>query len=100
MKNFKKIALGLIVGALAIGFSAFTNIKTKTNLSERYWTNDGTNYNLVTSYDLDDCTGTNSHLCVVESTDAMIPAQFSNSNPSGYPISGVAGASDAQYVDE
>ena len=25
MKNFKKIALGLIVGALAIGFSAFTS---------------------------------------------------------------------------
>lgn len=25
MKNFKKIALGLLVGALAIGFSSFTN---------------------------------------------------------------------------
>lgn len=25
MKNFKKIALGLIVGAMAIGFSAFTS---------------------------------------------------------------------------
>jgi hypothetical protein len=25
MKNFKKIAFGLLVGALAIGFSAFTN---------------------------------------------------------------------------
>ncbi|RCH54677.1 hypothetical protein DJ568_12725 [Mucilaginibacter hurinus] len=28
MKNFKKIAFGLMVGALAIGFSAFTNVKT------------------------------------------------------------------------
>jgi hypothetical protein len=27
MKNFKQIAFGLIVGALAIGFSAFTNAK-------------------------------------------------------------------------
>jgi len=27
MKNFKKIALGLMVGALAIGFSSFTNAK-------------------------------------------------------------------------
>lgn len=29
MKNFKKIAFGLMVGALAMGFSAFTNAKTK-----------------------------------------------------------------------
>lgn len=27
MKNFKQIALGLIVGAMAIGFSSFTNAK-------------------------------------------------------------------------
>jgi hypothetical protein len=27
MKNFKQLALGLLVGALAIGFSAFTNAK-------------------------------------------------------------------------
>jgi hypothetical protein len=36
MKNFKQIALGLMVGAMAIGFSAFTtannsNIKIKRN---------------------------------------------------------------------
>jgi len=97
MKNFKKIALGLLVGALAIGFSSFTNTKTKQNFSERFWTNDGTNYNQVSSYDLDNCTGTSLKLCVVESTDAMIPTQFPISNPSGYPISGVAGADDAKY---
>ncbi|NHA05517.1 hypothetical protein G7092_17030 [Mucilaginibacter sp. HC2] len=28
MKNFKKIALGLLVGALAIGFSSFTTVKS------------------------------------------------------------------------
>ena len=27
MKNFKKIAFGFVVGAIAIGFSAFTNAK-------------------------------------------------------------------------
>jgi len=30
MKNFKKVALGLTVGIMAIGFSAFTNAKSKT----------------------------------------------------------------------
>jgi hypothetical protein len=30
MKNFKKITLGLLVGALAIGFSSFTNAKTSS----------------------------------------------------------------------
>ncbi len=29
MKNLKQIALGLIVGAMAISFSAFTNAKSK-----------------------------------------------------------------------
>lgn len=29
MKNFKQIAFGLVVGALALGFSAFTNAKSK-----------------------------------------------------------------------
>jgi len=29
MKNFKKIALGLVVGAMAISFSAFTNAPKK-----------------------------------------------------------------------
>jgi hypothetical protein len=28
MKNFKQIALGLMIGAMAIGFSAFTNAKS------------------------------------------------------------------------
>jgi hypothetical protein len=30
MKNFKQIALGLIVGSMALGFSAFTNAKTNS----------------------------------------------------------------------
>ena len=30
MKNFKKIAFGLLVGAMAIGFSAFTSASTNT----------------------------------------------------------------------
>ncbi|MDB5122415.1 MAG: hypothetical protein JWP94_544 [Mucilaginibacter sp.] len=35
MKNFKKIALGLMVGAMAIGFSAFSNV-TPNQLNTYY----------------------------------------------------------------
>src|ERR1700759_2995939 len=45
MKNFKQIAFGLLVGALAIRFSAFTNAKPKAQrglLSTfRYYNNNG-----------------------------------------------------------
>lgn len=40
MKNFKNIAFGLIVGALAIGFSAFTTAKTTVankNVSNKHF---------------------------------------------------------------
>jgi hypothetical protein len=48
MKNFKKIALGLIVGALAIGFSSFTNAKKSlvshkgTTFTATYYSTSGT----------------------------------------------------------
>jgi hypothetical protein len=36
MKNFKKIAFGLLVGAMALGFSAFTSAKS-TKLAGVYY---------------------------------------------------------------
>ena len=43
MKNFKKIALGLLVGAMAISFSAFTNAhKTTLSSTHRYYSITGT----------------------------------------------------------
>jgi hypothetical protein len=48
MKKFQKLALGLMVGAMAIGFSAFTNAKTHKlttsyyyNAGEQSWSNSG-----------------------------------------------------------
>lgn len=36
MKNFQKLALGLMVGAMAIGFSAFTNMSDAKFAIYRY----------------------------------------------------------------
>ena len=37
MKNFKQIAFGLMIGAMAIGFSAFTNAKNNNKLLNTYY---------------------------------------------------------------
>lgn len=37
MTNFKKMALGLLVAVLAVGFSAFTAKQKETNLSTIYY---------------------------------------------------------------
>jgi len=101
MKKFQKIALGLMVGAMAIGFSAFTNAQKKHNFTTKYWTNDGTNYQVLTSGvpdPADHCGGTSSTAeCAVESTNTSIPNTFPIGNPSHYAISTYPGASDSVY---
>lgn len=101
MKNFQKLVLGLLVGAMAIGFSAFTNAPKKANFATRYWTNNGTNYVLLTGGlpdPADHCGGTSSTAeCAVESTDTSIPNSFPISNPSHYSISPYPGSSDSVY---
>ena len=100
MKNFKQLALGLMVGAMAIGFSSFTNAPTKAKFSTRYWGNDGTNYNLLSSAPnpSTDCGGGSSTAeCSVESTDTSIPNSFPIGNPSHYNVSTVPGSTDAVY---
>ena len=37
MKNFKQIAFGLMIGSMAIGFSAFTNAKNNNKLLNTYY---------------------------------------------------------------
>jgi hypothetical protein len=50
MKNFKQIALGLMVGAMAIGFSAFTNAKRDVKIITYYKTIPTTPASDPTSY--------------------------------------------------
>jgi hypothetical protein len=100
MNNIKKIALGLLVGAMAIGFSAFTNASAKTNFATRYWTNNGTNYVLLsgTPNPADHCGSTSSSAeCAVESNDSSIPNSFPISNPSHYSIATYPGSSKSVY---
>ena len=54
MKNFKNIAFGLMVGALAIGFSAFTNIK-KVAAGDQYGNTSNGQYTAITNYDPGNC---------------------------------------------
>ncbi|MEO7045528.1 MAG: hypothetical protein ABI091_09510 [Ferruginibacter sp.] len=60
MKNFKKIAFGLLVGTLALGFSAFTNAKSSNNVNFTktfYGLNHaGTTYTREASNPSGDCT--------------------------------------------
>jgi hypothetical protein len=95
MKNFKQIAFGLLVGALAIGFSAFTNASKSVKASKfttYYYTNDGSNYQIggTTAPDPDNCSVSGSKACVVSSTtDLDADAPFANTNPNHYPITQV-----------
>jgi len=101
MNNIKKVVLALLVGAMAIGFSAFVNAPEKTNFTTRYWTNDGTNYQLLTSGvpdPADHCSGISSTAeCAVESTDTSIPNTFPINNPSHYSITAYPGSVDSVY---
>ena len=56
MKNFKKIAFGLLVGALAIGFSSFTT-GAKRSAGDVFVNeaNDGSYTKLSVSYDPSNC---------------------------------------------
>ncbi|WP_428327903.1 hypothetical protein [Mucilaginibacter sp.] len=60
MKNFKQIAFGLMIGALAIGFSAFTNAKNvnKAKFATVYYglNHAGTTYAREVADPSDDCT--------------------------------------------
>jgi hypothetical protein len=101
MKNFQKLVLGLIVGAMAIGFSSFTNAKVvkKSKFTTYYYTNNGTDYVAAgTSQPSSaDCSGTSSQYCIVSSsTNLDADAPFAISNPSHYPISAV-GTSKAEW---
>lgn len=91
MKNFKQIALGLIVGAMAIGFSSFTNNKSvataKTNAAHKFSITSNylvqpslDSFEQATTASTDNCAGTSDRDCVYSVTTAgksNIPNQAS-----------------------
>jgi len=82
MKNFKQIAFGLVVGALAIGFSAFTNAKRvdsnffvyTSSLHTKAAIQNAGNYQSTT---LAPCGGTTANVCGV----TLATAKPANQNP-------------------
>jgi len=72
MKKFQKLALGLMVGAMAIGFSAFTNAHTYTHTIkvrkpgmalDAYIVQGSTNFTQSSSFDADNCESTSTRYC-------------------------------------
>jgi hypothetical protein len=99
MKNFKQIAFGLMIGALAIGFSAFTNAKNvnKAKFADQWFqlkstvTPSQANALISSNYDAPmdtpPCPGTVTY-CGVQAN-----------NVSGHPDLGSSTPANAQIVD-
>lgn len=83
MKNFKQIALGLLVGAMAIGFSSFTTAKKFTSVT--YYQLSQDNYTKLTS-PTGNCDPLQSkpHACTITySTDPGVASFTYSARPSG-----------------
>ncbi|SEN08456.1 hypothetical protein SAMN05192574_102404 [Mucilaginibacter gossypiicola] len=121
MKNFKQIAFGLMVGALALGFSAFTSA-SKVPTGPKFFVPKGAKLSITANFlnqptldsfaqlastpNFSDCKGTSDRLCVYDVTadgKANIPNQgsYTKSEIDTYLandwIEPDASASNAQY---
>lgn len=119
MKNFKKIAFGLVVGALALGFSAFTTAHTTTTIHkaktarmtiENFLVQDqgAGGFSQSSSFSSSNCGGTATLDCgytVTTSGQSHIPNQstYNASDINSYVTQGwltpAPGASAKQYTD-
>jgi hypothetical protein len=106
MKNLKKIALGLMVGGMAIGFSAFTNAPKKSHLgttTDRYYNNNGgvatTDPSKFIYEGSDNCVTDPSSQCSVEWTTANAPTLGQTPSQAGSPsiVSGSAQPGDPNF---
>ncbi len=91
MKNFKQIALGLMVGATVISFSAFTNAHSRLSSTNRYYNTVGT-LNDTNAADFvyidgaeDDCTHSTSKECSAEWTTTNMPTSGQTPTQAGSP---------------
>jgi hypothetical protein len=106
MKNFKNIAFGLMVGALAIGFSSFTSASVKNHrgiTTARYYNNNG---GLATSdptkyifEGTDNCVSDPSSECSLEWTTSNAPSVGQTPSQAGSPVavSGSSQTGDANF---
>lgn len=87
MKNFKKLALGLIVGAIAVGFSAFKPFQSNTYYAIKNPAGSGQPFrwtaNAADVADLS-CENLNTAICQVDAetqpADGQVPSGVTPSN--------------------
>jgi hypothetical protein len=90
MKNFKQIAFGLLVGALALGFSSFTNAKRSGTYlfvhTVHSTSNTKADYTFVT--DPNDCSFSSSDICTAQWMQSAAPAPGSSPAADATQVSG------------
>jgi hypothetical protein len=91
MKNLHKLVLGLMVGAMAISFSAFTNAHSRLSSTNRYYNTVGT-LNDTNPADFvyidgaeDDCTHSTTKECSAEWTTTNMPTSGQTPTQAGSP---------------
>jgi hypothetical protein len=92
MKNLKQIALGLLVGAMAIGFSSFTNVRKATSTTARYY-NQRIDHNpsanaadyIFVNDDVDLCTSSTTKECSVQWSTTNVPLEGQTPMEAGSP---------------
>lgn len=86
MKNFKNLAFGLVIGALALGFSAFTNAEPSA-LATVYYHLGGGNYGLTPPEDSE---------CTADPRSCTI--SFANDPSGAYPTFNISELSSVEAV--
>lgn len=95
MKNLKQIALGLIAGAMVIGFSSFVNgpIKSKKGFTTYVFThpvhsNSDTRADYIYSSDPNGCAQSSVNICTAEWSQSTAPADGQQPAPSATELAG------------
>lgn len=95
MKNFKQIAFGLIVGAMVIGFSSFTNgpVKSKNGFSTYVFThpmhsNSDTRADYTYQSDPNGCAQSTENICTAEWSQSAAPTDGQQPSASATEVSG------------
>ena len=97
MKNFKKIAVALLVGVMAIGFSAFTSIKKQSSI---YFGQTSLNhYVRLSGAPSGDCETATTNACTIryEAANAPTVSSFDITSSTPAPPNGVASAAKTLY---
>jgi hypothetical protein len=95
MKNFKQIAFGLMVGAMAIAFSAFTTgpSKSKNGLANYVFThpahsNSDTKVDYIYESDPNGCSQSTTNICTAQWSQSTAPTNGQQPSTSATEVSG------------